>query len=394
MRPGPFVVLGSLDEPLLVPVSAASASRNGRDPPERALTGVVACLAQAGERGVAHETGLDLTTGRTHGHPRAMEDARPLPPLGHVQLLRELARTGEDARVLRRALVRGELVRVRRGAYLGVARLDLDAQYDTRIAAVVGTRRYPLVLSHYSAARVWRLPIVNSWPLQVHATVPPESHRRSKNGVTIHRHVLAEVDRVEVDGYLVTSAARTLIDLARVASFRDGVAALDAALRTGLASTATLTEALDAQGAVQGRAQAARAIAFASPLATLPGESFSRVLMHELGFPAPVLQRPVATSRGHRFLDFSWQDSAGEFDGRSKYADPRYTGGATPDEIVWQEKLRENELRDAGIQRFTRWDWSDLVQISPFIARLESIGLRRQLPPGFAPPRTSSRSGG
>lgn len=304
----------------------------------------------------------------------------------------DLRRVGLDDRSLRAARAQGANRFLRRGAYSTAVRTDPDTEYDLRIHAVVGTRRYGLVLSHYSAARVWGLPLVNLWPWEVHATEPSDTNRRSKNGVVIHRHDLAESDLVERDGLTVTSLERTLVDLARVAPMRDSVTAIDAALNRSLTIKAKLLDTLSSLGAIDGRAGAGRAIEFASPLAQLPGESLSRVLMHELGFPAPTLQHRVMTARGPRFLDFWWDGirSGGEFDGRSKYVDPQFTHGRSSDEVMWDEKLRENDLRDAGVRSMARWGWTDLVDVTPFIHRLEVLGLRRARPRGYG----SARFGG
>ena len=239
-----------------------------------------------------------------------------------------------------------------------------DERYDLRIAAVVGTRHSPVVVSHYSAARVWGFPIANVWPREVHVTVGLESAKRTKNGVVVHRYALTDAEIVEHDGILVTSRLRTLIDLCRIAAFRDAVVALDNALASDAAPLAKeeLLDALGAQGTVRGAARAGRAIDFATPLAASPGESFSRVLIHELGFPAPELQHEFRTAiGGRRFADFWWEllRLIGEFDGQGKYFDPRYTQGRTPQQVLWDEKQRENELReqDTGL---VRWDWSIL----------------------------------
>ncbi|MDP1788755.1 MAG: hypothetical protein Q8K56_00365, partial [Rhodoglobus sp.] len=102
-------------------------------------------------------------------------------------------------------------------------------------------------------------------------------------------------------------------------------------------------------------------------------------------FPAPELQREFTAPDGrHRRADFWWENIrlVGEFDGRHKYADSRYTNGRSPEVVVWEEKLRENELREFDA-RITRWVWSDLENVQPFIRRLEAAGLRRIRPPAF-----------
>ena len=256
-----------------------------------------------------------------------------------------------------------------------------DERYALRIAAVVGTRHSPVVVSHYSAAREWGFPIADPWPWAVHLTVGPESAKRTKNGVVVHRYPLANDEIVEHNGIAVTSRLRTLIDLCRVSAFRNAVVALDSALASDAVPLAKeeLVEALEAQGTSRGATRAGRAIAFATSLAGSPGESFSRVLMHELGFPAPELQHEFRiVIGGRRFADFWWKylRLIGEFDGQGKYFDPRYTQGRTPRQVLWDEKQRENELRehDTGL---VRWDWSILRNPASFIRRLESAGLRR-----------------
>jgi hypothetical protein len=300
-------------------------------------------------------------------------------------LVGDLARAAEDDRPLREAYRQNELSRVRRGAYVPatIAKVATrDERYDLRIGAVVGTRRSRVIVSHYSAARLWRLPIVNPWPKEVHLTVEPESGRRSKNGVLVHRSRLHSGEIAERGSFLVTSLVRTLTDLARVAPFRDAVAAIDHALHERWTTKEALLVALAEDDLAWGQRRAIRAIEFASPLAKLPGESFSRVLMHELGFPAPELQHDFARAIGGRhFADFWWDGIRliGEFDGKGKYQNLEYTQGQTAMDVFWAEKQRENELGEHDV-RVRRWVWRDLELVQPFVERLESAGLRRGRP--------------
>ena len=297
-------------------------------------------------------------------------------------LVGDLARASEDDRPLREAHRQQELSRIRRGAYVPslIARAATrDERYDLRIAAVVGTRRSPVIVSHYSAARLWQLSIVNTWPKEVHLTVEPESGRRSKNGVLVHRGSLESGEIIERDGFLATSLVRTLTDLARVAPFRDAVSAIDHALHRRLTTQDELLVSLAEHNLSWGQRRASRAIEFASPLAKLPGESFSRVLMHELGFPAPELQHEFPRAIGGRhFADFWWSGIGliGEFDGKEKYQNQEYTQGQSAMSVFWAEKQRENELSEHHV-RLRRWVWRDLELVQPFVDRLESAGLRR-----------------
>lgn len=58
--------------------------------------------------------------------------------------------------------------------------------------------------------------------------------------------------------------------------------------------------------------------------------------------------------------DFGWEEyrTVGEFDGAVKYGRLLKTG-ERPGDVVYQEKLREDAIRDAGWQ-VVRWTWDDL----------------------------------
>jgi len=295
-------------------------------------------------------------------------------------LVRDLTSIGADDRPLRRAFGAGELARLRRGVYVdrdAFTSIDDDRGYDLRIAAALATRRSDAPLSHYSAARLWGLPIVGRWPTEVHFRVPSDSGRRSASGVIVHRAEWDPLEQDEVRGTSVTTLRRTLVDLAEIAPFRDAVAAIDSALAGSRIEKEQLLRTLTPSPRA-GSARARRAIAFASGEAASPGESFSRVLMHECGFPEPQLQARFEWDGTTRFADFWWPELrlVGEFDGRAKYFDATLTGGRSTEQVFWAEKLRENEFRDAGL-RLVRWTWRDLVEVTPFIRRLELAGLRR-----------------
>jgi hypothetical protein len=82
------------------------------------------------------------------------------------------------------------------------------------------------VLSHRSAAALWGL--MREAPT-LDITVPGR-RRRAQPGVVLHTGRLATADVTRIDGLPVTSLARTLLDLAEVATVRELVACID---RTG-----------------------------------------------------------------------------------------------------------------------------------------------------------------
>jgi very-short-patch-repair endonuclease len=139
--------------------------------------------------------------------------------VSHEQLLASgVSRTGVG-----RWVEAGRLHRIHRGVYaVGHRRLTLEGRFMAAVlAAGAGA-----VLSHHSAAVLWRILELPSVPLHVTA---PRRGGRGRRAFTLHRASL-EADAVTVkDGIAVTTPARTLIDLADLVPPRALGRALDEA---------------------------------------------------------------------------------------------------------------------------------------------------------------------
>ncbi|MCU1446275.1 hypothetical protein [Cryobacterium sp.] len=314
-----------------------------------------------------------------------MTDDR-LDPRTGLFLVKSLRVTDSDARQFRRSLDRGQGTRLRRGVFTTADRwgtLGSREQYLDRIRAVVETRRHDPVISHQSAAAMWGIPLAADWPRAVHVLAVPSARVRSKNGVFVHRSGFEWDEVVELDGVLVTNPARTLLDLARTASFADAVVALDHCMNPRRAApevlvyTSELAELLATGVTVRGSARAQRALDFARPNADNPGESLSRVAIFELGFPDPDLQCRHRNPRGGwYFTDFEWPEFRliGELDGRGKYLKEEFLRGRTPGQVVVDEKVREDHLRAEGF-RVVRWGPAELSDRAALDRMLKAAGL-------------------
>jgi hypothetical protein len=64
----------------------------------------------------------------------------------------------------------------------------------------------------------------------------------------------------------------------------------------------------------------------------------------------------------------------GESDGRMKYLDPAYRNGRTAEQVVYDEKRREDELR-RQCRAFVRWGWDEARNPAALGAVLRSVGL-------------------
>jgi hypothetical protein len=127
----------------------------------------------------------------------------------------------------------------------------------------------------------------------------------------------------------------------------------------------------------RGCRKAQAAAAFATALSDSPEESHSRVQLHLLGFPAPVLQHPFTLRDGSTAeVDFFWPElgHVGECDGRTKYTDAEFLRGRTSQQAVIDEKNRENEIR-RQVSRFSRWEPRELYPPSRLRDRLVRDGL-------------------
>lgn len=314
-----------------------------------------------------------------------------------LELARDQFLEGRDGRALRRARDAGEKRRLVRGVYAPTALWNSasdDDRYLMQIKAVVLTRKSRPILSHQSAARVWGLPIIGRWPREVHLVAEGPKAPRSKNGVAWHVGAVSDGEVVEIDGLLVTSRLRTMVDLARTTGFVSAVASLDAGIRqrfalpdgrlVGDVSKEQLVEAARALGTVRGCRRARTAAEFADGLSGSPGESASRANVFRAGMPAPVLQAQYARpDGGDDIVDFSWDERhtvqrrvlLGEYDGKVKYTRDQYLNGRTSDEVVWEEKVREDRLREGG-RDMVRWLWEDALSPSRLRAKLMKAGLR------------------
>jgi hypothetical protein len=310
-------------------------------------------------------------------------------------------------RSLRRAVPAGELERLRRGVFRpraedskrdilsGRERAERERQhYLDQAVAVMMTRHRMPVLSHYAALAAWNLPVVRPWPRVVDLLVGPTSNLRSKNGVRVHRDEYGREDVVEYGGFVLTTPARTIVDLARDGDFEAAVVALDYALSGRASSDQLVTKddvwaCLDAMRSSRGRALATKAVEFGNGKSGSPGESVSRIGIHVLGFPAPELQvRHPAPNGGHYETDFEWLEyrQIGEFDGLGKYLKRELAATSDPGKVVHEEKIREDNLRGEG-NGVARWGWPEALHLPTLRELLLKAGLPIVRRPVDAPHR-------
>jgi hypothetical protein len=302
-------------------------------------------------------------------------------------LSRENVGAAERGRFYRR-IKTGELAVVLPGICLPAEswrRFDADERYLALLRAAALVARTPVVFAAESAGALWRLPVVGSWPSKPIVLAERAPGGRSNRAV-VRRCEGVPDELWAVDGLAVTGLARTVVDVSRFSSFGVAVPMADRALAPkatnlsgALAAVVTKGELVDAMvelHVVHGAAKARLVIDFADGMSGSAGESISRVVIHRLGFPPPVLQHVFRDAVGRMIVDFWWPQHSliGEFDGRGKYLRDEYVRGRSVADVVIAEKERENRLRAQG-PSVVRWGWEDAMSPPQLRRRLLAAGL-------------------
>ncbi|MGH3265629.1 MAG: DUF559 domain-containing protein, partial [Trebonia sp.] len=257
---------------------------------------------------------------------------------------------------------------------------DPRLRHALDVAAVRALRGRAGVASHQSAAVIHGLPLLKTPEGTVTLTVPPGKRKGGygRSGVTSHMADLPAEHVTTLYGLPVTTAGRTVIDIARTTPFMEGVMVADAALHERYTSKADLRRMLASCARWPGATTAKRVVDFASPLAESPLESCARVVFDERGLPPPELQVSVFGPSGTLTarVDFFWREYRviAEADGLLKYD----SGKAAIKELARDRLLREAEYE---IVHFT---WKELLtHPDRVIARIRGAFARQsRLRPG------------
>jgi hypothetical protein len=291
--------------------------------------------------------------------------------MDNILLTRDLLERGYDKDELRRLGRKGSLTHLRRGAWSRTTiDTDLTAEDQHRLltAAVIAQVRADAVVSHISAATLYRLPVWSGRLARVHLTRSRSTSAKRRSDVEVHSAALPPSHIELLDGMPVTSLARTVADLGRTLPFEQAVAAGDRAAALGL-DFGDLEAVLETMQRWPGVCQARRVADFLDGRSESAGESVSRVRFSEDGLPGPIPQREIYDHQGTMIarVDFCWEQfrTIGEFDGKLKYG-ALLKPGQLPSEVLFGEKLREDAVRDDNWQ-VVRWIWPDLYR--PFVIR-------------------------
>ncbi len=254
---------------------------------------------------------------------------------------------------------------VRRGVYVPAG--DSEPFYARRCEAALAAVRAGAALAGPSAAFHWGLPL----------TEVPEAiflrglaKGRYADGVRV---IHGDADYILHRGALVTTPAWTVIDCARLLSRRDGLMVADAVLHETLCTAADLRATLEAAGPLHGISRARWVVANADPLSESPGETWTRMVVRDLGYDV-VSQFRVHTDDGYADIDLLIADTMVglEFDGRVKYRGNHK--GQAENRIV-REKIRQGGLEELGYH-ILRVIWEQLDNPAVLDKRIRAMGVR------------------
>ncbi len=297
----------------------------------------------------------------------------------------ELRAAGTSGRQIRAQVLSGELVRIGMGLYAkrdmaeGLRRHEFGEMFLAAYAAVAalgpGT-----AASHQTAAQIHGLDLLTRPGAEVTVTrAPGRGSRSAKPGVHLYVARLPAGHVCQVFGLPITTAARTVLDVARATPFREGLVTADSALHQHRTSKEEMRTLLAETPRARGCRTAWDVVEFADGLAESPLESIARVVFRDCGLPKPALQVTIGHDEFIGRVDFFWERyrTIAEVDGAMKYADP-YRARA--------QLRRDKKLREAGYE-VVHFGWREIMSDPDAVAASIRAAFRRggqRTPPGSA----------
>ncbi len=287
--------------------------------------------------------------------------------------LAQVAPLGITDKRLRSARAADAITRLRRGVYVASPAVPDDPVALHLLRALAEQVASPdWVASHDTAALALGLPLPMDSPGAAGPTHLTQAKTRTGRSLrTEGRHLhLGPLPQHHVQtlpsGLVVTSPARTALDVAGRLDLPNGLMIVDAAARCELvalagsadrrhygnprlvsAATRPLVEALGHLPDPRAGKRLSTLLGLVDVRRETPLESFSAGHIHLAGLPEPQPQARIRTAGGTYWVDFLWERFRviGEADGEGKYRDAsEYT----------REKVREGHLRDEGYA-IVRW---------------------------------------
>lgn len=284
---------------------------------------------------------------------------------------------GYDDRMIAREARAGRWLRIRRGYYTfpdtwaGATR---EEQHLIVCRAVLDSLGDSVALSHVSGCLahgvdVWGTPLD-----KVHVTRLDGGAGRSEAGVVHHEGLVLDREVGEVDGMRVLAPQRCVLEAGSLGRPESALVLLNSALHRGLCSIDDIGTQFDVMAHWPRVRHLHVPVHMATDKAESVGESRGLWLFFVEHLPPPSLQHEVVVDgRLIGRTDWAWlrYSGLGEFDGKVKYG-RLLRPGQDVGEVVFEEKRREDQLREATDAWMVRLIWSDLDRPSHTAARIRA----------------------
>ncbi len=287
----------------------------------------------------------------------------------------DLLAMGYHDKAITRLVKRGELVRIRQGAYVFADhwnRLDAEGRHVLLCRAILRRARKATVLTGPSAARVLDVPV---WDLgdEVHVNSLDRRADRCNAGRRPHRGDLRVEDTTIRDGLPITSGTRTALDLIEITDEEHALVVIDGLLHAGETTIALLERRAAGMSHDPGSLATPLVLTHADGRHESAGETRTACMLRRSHLPRPEPQYEIRDRSGRVVarLDFAWPALKVflEFDGKEKYLRYRRPGESVAD-CVLREKTREELVCGLTGWRCIRITWADLYRPELIIARI------------------------
>jgi len=305
-----------------------------------------------------------------------MDELFTLHPNG-LFLRHEALEHGYTDRDLAEARRHGVISRVRHGTYVPSgtwAAADASARHLLAAQGVLLTHDGRVALSHTTGAvahglRLWKPDLED-----VHVVRLAGGSGRNQAGVRYHR---SGGDLVTTaDGLVVLSATECALGAASLTSVAGGITVLDSLLNLRHTDQDGLWAAYRYRAKWPHSRTLQVCVRMARPGAESVAESLTRHMMWVQHLPEPMLQFEVYDEHGQLIgiTDFAWPEYRllGEFDGKIKYG-RLLKEDQEPGDVVFAEKVREDDLRAATGFGMVRYIFSDIFHPEAAVARTRRL---------------------
>jgi hypothetical protein len=284
-----------------------------------------------------------------------------------VTLRRDLIRDGLTDDAIATLVRRGELHRVRQGAYVdarwwgGLSERD---RHRVLMRAVLRRGHPGSVASHVSSAiehgaEPWGIDLA-----QIDITRLDGKNGRREAGIRHHRGRLDVTEVVWVNGVPVTPAARAAVEVTTVLPVEPALVLVNGLLHSGATTPAEVDAEVERLREWPGTLHTRLVQSLSDPRVQSVAESRTLYLCWSQHLPRPEPQVPIVDEWGQVFAyaDFAWKSRGVflEFDGRIKYERFRRKGESLEDYVL-REKRREELICQVTGWVCIRITWQDLA---------------------------------